>query len=294
MRRRQLNSVLAVAVAAATIGCPSTAFGAPASSAAAPAPAPAPAPGSGAQPASGESTPSAPVSVPNQPAPVPTPTPTSPAPPIAPPSLLAGASIARIVQPVPALSAPGVGRRIWLAGTATAWSHEPQVLMVLGSTVFSGRLWLHLLLPIRPNGSDGWIPRNDVVLSHTPYWISVHLRTRTVSVYRNGVRLQRFLAVVGKPSTPTPQGLGAVYEKNLQAEPTGFLGPWALPLTLESNALRSFEGGPGRVAIHGRDGESLLDPLGSALSHGCMRISNEAIEWLAAHVPQGTPVQIAE
>jgi lipoprotein-anchoring transpeptidase ErfK/SrfK len=43
----------------------------------------------------------------------------------------------------------------------------------------------------------------------------------------------------------------------------------------------SFGGGPGRVAIHGRDGTSLLDPLGSARSHGCIRIDNGPITWMA-------------
>ncbi len=51
-------------------------------------------------------------------------------------------------------------------------------------------------------------------------------------------------------------------------------------------------GGPGRIAIHGRGGASLLNPLGSAASHGCIRIDNGPVSWLATHVPQGAPVQI--
>jgi lipoprotein-anchoring transpeptidase ErfK/SrfK len=38
--------------------------------------------------------------------------------------------------------------------------------------------------------------------------------------------------------------------------------------------LDDYGGGPGRVAIHGRAGASLLDPLGTARSHGCIRIDN--------------------
>src|SRR5262249_54501567 len=105
-------------------------------------------------------------------------------------------------------------------------------------------------------------------------------------------QVRTFWAVVGKRSTPTPEDLGAIYERNRQPSAQGFEGPWILALTLLSNKLHSFEGGPGRVAIHGRGGESLLNPLGTAASHGCLRISNGPIRWMAAHVPVSTPVLV--
>jgi lipoprotein-anchoring transpeptidase ErfK/SrfK len=181
---------------------------------------------------------------------------------------------------------------VWFAGTATSWSGEPQSLLMLGSADVQGELWLRVLLPIRPNGTTGWIPRNNVVLSRTHYWIVVDKRARLVEVYRRGRLVRRFEAVIGKPATPTPDGLAAVYEIDPQPDPEGFLGPWALPLTVFSNVLFNFGGGPGRVAIHGRGGASLLDPLGSAQSHGCIRIDNGPIDWMAANIPQGAPVQI--
>jgi lipoprotein-anchoring transpeptidase ErfK/SrfK len=46
------------------------------------------------------------------------------------------------------------------------------------------------------------------------------------------------------------------------------------------------------VAIHGRGGALLADPLGSARSHGCIRLDNGAIAWLAARATEGTPVAI--
>jgi hypothetical protein len=101
-----------------------------------------------------------------------------------------------------------------------------------------------------------------------------------------------FRAVVGAPATPTPRGLAAIYERNRQPDAAGFLGPWALPLTILSNVLENYGGGPGRVGIHGRAGASLLDSLGSARSHGCIRINNRHVSWLASHVPAGTPVLI--
>lgn len=181
---------------------------------------------------------------------------------------------------------------MWWVGTATSWTGEPQLLTVLGSAEHDGRQWLRVLLPIRPNDTRGWIPRDNVVLVSTPYWIAVNKSARWVTVYRKGKLIHRFRAVIGKPATPTPDGLAAIYEVDPQSPPTGFLGPWALPLTIFSNVLNNFGGGPGRVAIHGRDGASLNDPLGSARSHGCIRIDNAAIDWMATNVLQGTPVQI--
>jgi lipoprotein-anchoring transpeptidase ErfK/SrfK len=69
-----------------------------------------------------------------------------------------------------------------------------------------------------------------------------------------------------------------------------------LELTAHSNVLQRYDGGEGTVGIHGRGGASLLDPLGSARSHGCVRLSNQAIGWLvrrigANHLP-GTPVNV--
>jgi lipoprotein-anchoring transpeptidase ErfK/SrfK len=43
---------------------------------------------------------------------------------------------------------------------------------------------------------------------------------------------------------------------------------------------------------YGGGGASLGDPLGSARSHGCVRITNRAVAWLARRVRLGTPVQI--
>ena len=149
-----------------------------------------------------------------------------------------------------------------------------------------------MLLPIRPNHTTGWIPRDNVTLLSTRYWTTVDKRARTVTIYRNGKLVERFRAVIGKPATPTPDGLAAIYERDPQPDPHGFLGPWALPLTIFSNVLFNFGGGPGRVAIHGRDGASLSDPLGSARTHGCIRIDNGPIDWMAARLPQGAPVQI--
>jgi lipoprotein-anchoring transpeptidase ErfK/SrfK len=70
------------------------------------------------------------------------------------------------------------------------------------------------------------------------------------------------------------------------------IGPWALHLTAFSRVLHSYDGGPGRVALHGRSGPLLADPLGSAASHGCVRMDNRVISRLARLAGAGTPVEI--
>jgi lipoprotein-anchoring transpeptidase ErfK/SrfK len=79
--------------------------------------------------------------------------------------------------------------------------------------------------------------------------------------------------------------------------PNDFLGSWVLELTAHSDILRHYDGGDGTVGIHGRGGASLLDPLGTALSHGCIRLANDSIDWLVGTVSAkwlpGTPVQVS-
>ncbi len=196
--------------------------------------------------------------------------------------------------PTPARTAPGAGR-VRTVVPATAFGDDgPVVLLVLGARVTpDGSTWLRVLLPQRPNGVSGWIDSDYVQLTRTTWRIDVSLRARTVSVLRDGRTLKTWRAVVGKPSTPTPAGLYAVYERVAQPSPNDFLGTWALLLTAFSPVLDNFDGGPGQVAIHGRGGASLLDPLGSARSHGCIRIDNSAIDLLAREAVEGTPVQIS-
>jgi L,D-transpeptidase catalytic domain len=150
---------------------------------------------------------------------------------------------------------------------------------------------IRVLLPQRPNGTSGWIDANLVELTRTPWRINVSLRARTVALLRNGRVLDTWSAVIGKPSAPTRR---AVRDRRgvRQPSPNEFLGTWALLLTAFSPVLHNFDGGPGQVAIHGRGGASLLDPLGSARSHGCIRIDNGAVDLLAADAAEGTPVQI--
>lgn len=182
-------------------------------------------------------------------------------------------------------------RRVGVLATEARWGGGPVRLLVLRSARGrGGRRWLRVRLQERPNDRAGWIAADRTRITRTRWRVVVSTGSRTVTVRRRGRAVRRFYAVVGTPSTPTPHGLFAIGERILQ--PPGVLGPWALHLTAHSRVLGNFGGGPGRVAIHGRSGSLLSDPLGTAASHGCIRLANSAISWLAARAVEGTPVVV--
>jgi lipoprotein-anchoring transpeptidase ErfK/SrfK len=176
-------------------------------------------------------------------------------------------------------------------GTEARWGGGPVRLLVLRSRLdHGGRRWLRVRLPERPNDRAGWILADRTRTSTTAWRIVISTGSRTVEARRAGRRVRRFAAVVGAAATPTPRGLFAISERIRQ--PRGVLGPWALHLTAHSGVLDDFGGGKGRVAIHGRAGALLADPLGSARSHGCIRIGNGPVSWLARRAVEGTPVVV--
>jgi len=161
--------------------------------------------------------------------------------------------------------------------------------VVAQSTDRHGQRWLKVMLPGRPNSSTGWIKRAGTDWRSTSWNIQVNLAARHIWVYFEGHLTRSFSAVVGKPSTPTPTGRFFVEETLIMpvSEPGG---PFALATSARSNVLQEFDGGPGQIAIHGRDG--LGGTPGQAESHGCMRLATPNIDWLAARIGPGTPVTI--
>jgi lipoprotein-anchoring transpeptidase ErfK/SrfK len=168
---------------------------------------------------------------------------------------------------------------------------ERTALPVVGhASTADGVEWLRVLLPGRPNGSEGWIKRRGTVLTTTRWHIVVRTASRRVFVYLGGRLVQSFSAIVGKPSTPTPLGQFFV-EESVRMLPGSAGAPFALALSARSNVLQEFEGGSGQIAIHGV--MNLRGTPGTAVSHGCVRLGNHDIRWLAAHVTTGVPVTIA-
>lgn len=163
------------------------------------------------------------------------------------------------------------------------------VLPVLGRTVGrGGKAWVRVRLPGRPNGHTGWIAARQTRRAVTAWRLMLDLSDRRIAVSRDGRVVRRFRAVVGKPSTPTPTGHFFVEEALALASQVG--GPFALATSARSNVLQEFEGGPGQIAVHGTN--DLAGALGSAASHGCIRLSPPASTWLAQRIGGGVPLLI--
>jgi lipoprotein-anchoring transpeptidase ErfK/SrfK len=162
------------------------------------------------------------------------------------------------------------------------------VLPVLGNAVHGS--WLRVRLPGRPNGHTGWIPSARTRATTTEWSLQVDLSARRVLVYQRGTEVRRFPAVVGKASTPTPRGHFFV-EEAMALGRAAAGGPFALATSARSNVFQEFDGGPGQIAVHGRD--HLPGALGTASSHGCVRLGTAAIAWLARRIGAGTPLLIS-
>ena len=128
-----------------------------------------------------------------------------------------------------------------------------------------GRCWLRARLQTRPNTAEGLIDAERVTLSTTRWRIVVARARRSLTLLRSGRPVAHLDAVIGTAGTPTPTGLFAI--ASVWRNPSDdFLGSWILPLTAHSDVLQTYDGGDGRVALHGRGGASLTAPLGSAAS----------------------------
>jgi len=164
------------------------------------------------------------------------------------------------------------------------------VLPVIGHhTDKGGTRWLKVRLPGRPNNSTGWIRKARTRRSDTTWHLVVDLSERRVTVYRHGRVLRSFSAVVGTASTPTPRGEHFV-EENVLLKGGQVGGPYALALSARSYVLQEFAGGPGQIAVHGV--WNVGGTMGTAASHGCVRLGTASITWLGERIAPGVPVTI--
>jgi len=163
----------------------------------------------------------------------------------------------------------------------------PTVFGVLGRTDCAGR-WLRVQLPTRPNGVLGWVRMRDVQLIRVRTRIEVDLSARRVTLYRAGRELIGATAAIGASDTPTPTGSYYVNQRLVAPNPGGPFGPGAIGISAFSPVLQDWiQGGP--IAIHGTNRPDLL---GGAVSHGCVRVSNDVLLRMFRLALAGTPVVI--
>jgi lipoprotein-anchoring transpeptidase ErfK/SrfK len=204
----------------------------------------------------------------------------------APTAIAATQDLVTLLAPSEAHAGPAaISKALDLVPARTPITNERTTLPVLGTY----GAWLLVRLPGRPNGHTGWIRDHDTTSSVTAWHIVVDTSARKVTIYHAGTSVRVVEAVVGKPSTPTPPGDYFV-EESISLGPNAVGAPFALALSARSNVLQDFEGGPGQIALHGL--ENVGGVPGTAVSHGCVRLPNAMMRWLAGRIGPGVPVTI--
>jgi lipoprotein-anchoring transpeptidase ErfK/SrfK len=212
-------------------------------------------------------------------------------PPAGRPAVKATQQLAILNHDTEAFSNPNRGSRpVAMVSKTRPITGEQTVLPVIAhATDRRGAAWLRALLPGRPDSHTGWISARSTTPAVTKWQITIHISARQVTALWDGRLARSFKAVVGKPSTPTPLGRFFVEETvKLNQQEVG--APYALALSARSNVLQEFDGGDGQIALHGTN--NIGGVLGTAASHGCIRLYTQAITWLATRIEPGVPVTI--
>ncbi|MEY2443364.1 MAG: hypothetical protein QOJ46_2790 [bacterium] len=189
------------------------------------------------------------------------------------------------VEPIrvsPSLTAPSITRLRY-----ETEDKLPEVYLVLdGKVDAAGDQWLHIRIPMKPNGRTGWVPldmMSQLYVVRTQLTISRAAKKATLR--KNGRVVWQAPVGVGKSGTPTPTG--NFWIRELLRGGGGVYGPWAFGTSAYSN-IREWRGAP-VVGIHGTNEPNLIP---GAPSHGCVRVRNNKINQLKRLMPIGTPVLI--
>ena len=182
--------------------------------------------------------------------------------------------------------APDPGARVVRLLHQFRSDYRLQVLLALGQTTgVDGKTWFKVSLPMRPNGTVGWIPAGTVALQPMQNRIVVHRGLRTIELFHGNRRVLHAKVAVGAPGRETPLGEFYVTARFVPDDP--FLGVFAVETSAYSR-LTEWPGG-GKVGIHGTSKPWLL---GQAVSHGCVRVSNTTALALKRLALVGTPISI--
>jgi hypothetical protein len=189
-----------------------------------------------------------------------------------------------LVRASPSPRARPIGRLRLLTGDGQA-----ALYMALASARFaSGRTWIEIELPARPNGQTGWVPRGALESLHTvDGYLLVDRTSLTATLFRDGRAIFSAPIGVGKASTVTPPGNFYVMEKLITVNAPAY-GPYALGTSAYAPTLSEWPGG-GVVGIHGTDEPQLIP---GRPSHGCIRMRNADITRLWHLIALGTPIDI--
>jgi hypothetical protein len=202
----------------------------------------------------------------------------------------APAYVALAVKDVTALSRVHGGDVIAVFPANLPWGSPTPFLITEARRIAAGDTWLRVLLPRRPNGSSGWVRRDQVRIRPVSDAVEVDLSSRTASLLHEHRKVRSWRVGIGTAGTPTPTGRFYV---TVKLRPPQILasayGAWALGLSGYSEVHQSFGTGDGQIALHGTYNPA---SLGRPVSNGCVRMDNQMISLLAETLPLGAPVTI--
>lgn len=193
-------------------------------------------------------------------------------------------------QTKPVHARPG-GPIVGSVGATEPDTGEQTVLPIISTRDVHHLHWLRVRLPYRPDGDTGWITAKSVTLSTTFWSVYIDRSQRKAHIFLGGKLKRTYSVIVGRSHLPTPSGNFFVTE--IMEERGEISGPYALATSAYSNVLQEFDGGPGQVALHGREGLEGEGEIGTASSHGCIRFERAAIEYLAHELVAGVPITIS-
>lgn len=153
-----------------------------------------------------------------------------------------------------------------------------------------GATWYRVRLPMRPNGTTGWLRAAETspVLLYND--LRIDLSDHRLDVYERGRLLRSYSVGVGRGATPTPPGEYYITTKMQPIEKDSVYGALAMGISGYSEKLVDWPGG-GQVGIHGTNDPS---SIGKDVSAGCIRLQNGDILELTHLAPLGTPVFVQE
>lgn len=147
--------------------------------------------------------------------------------------------------------------------------------------------YLEVELPVRPNGTRGWIPAEWAELTTTNIHFEVILAEHRLLAWDGNTLLADVKVTIGTPDTRTPTGRHFITDRVKQSSGSKY-GPWIFGLDAYSEDMSEFDGGAPQIAIHGWNDPSAF---GRSISNGCVRIPNDVIERLSV-VPLGAIVDV--
>ena len=181
------------------------------------------------------------------------------------------------------------GRVVHSLSPWSAVSH-PRTLLALEEKIVGDATWFHVLVPVQPNQTTGWIRAEDVSVTRTTASVHIFVAERELELWDGEELILTAPVAVGTDQTPTPPGVYSVTDPlDSTHNDTGVYGAYALGLRGFSEVLETFNGAPPQLAIHGTNEPALI---GQSVSNGCIRLHNEDVLALVEHVALGTPVII--